>query len=669
MPTRAIKAIFFTRFHHLRGSHVLHQVPSGSITPSNSPSALSQPLIDFSSCTTYLIPTQEFSDRLVTFCNSRHRVIGYPICIREGKYSRNEFIFNFAVVVEESVGDWQAYGEVVRKMGTLLRILEEQGGFLSREEDEWGVWGENSDGEDGHGEDGSQAGGGMYSMYGVDVGNGFGGESESEGEHGSKSANVRVSASNDGMPQEVWKTGGSRVHALCEMIMEDLNNYAECMIPIDETNTINLKLFPTHPPPPPVFLNQVPLLTISLQSLTAPISSDLTLMRIIPFINGINSVAHIAQLADTDLSLTRKALQHLIYYGCLVLLDVFSFGAIYAPTAEISGFVLERSLQEECARYVRVPKARLERRGTLMGGDGERHRDERASISSDATARSEMASPTTPSISESNQIRRETSKDVDLENPDITPETLITLYTRLRQGLTLRQWVLDNIDLLPNIDIRRFITFGIIKGFLYRVHKYAITTSTHHQHHQHLHSNPPPPAPPTSLQSHPHSSHATTPSHNSTASNSLAASHRDSDASTIRAHVSPSQLHTTLLAHHHHHHRPSTTGAATREPPQLPPQPPASEPPQQSDPLTRLDSIVSEAQAHAHAAAAVASTVAAARGSSENTATGGGSGGLPLMRFLDGMHAFDEICMELGLSEKVVERKIRGVGDVQVIYR
>jgi hypothetical protein len=80
-------------------------------------------------------------------------------------------------VIGEAEPDWVCYGEVVRKLGRLLRGLEEQGGFLSREEDEAGVWvdGEESDG-------------------------GFG--------------------------------GASKVYALCEMVLEDLNNYNECMIPI-----------------------------------------------------------------------------------------------------------------------------------------------------------------------------------------------------------------------------------------------------------------------------------------------------------------------------------------------------------------------------------------------------------------------------------------------------
>ncbi len=45
----------------------------------------------------------------------------------------------FALVIGENEQDWVCYGEVVRKARqTVLRGLEEQGGFLSREEK--GVW-------------------------------------------------------------------------------------------------------------------------------------------------------------------------------------------------------------------------------------------------------------------------------------------------------------------------------------------------------------------------------------------------------------------------------------------------------------------------------------------------------------------------------------------------
>ncbi|KAF1835715.1 nitrogen permease regulator 2 [Decorospora gaudefroyi] len=572
MPTRAIKAIFYTRFHHEKGNRVLHQVPPGSITPSSLPSALRTPLFPFSSVTQYLIPTQQFCDRLLTFCVNHHRVIGYPVCIREGKYSRNEFIFNFAIVIGENELDWACYGEVVRKLGRLLRGLEEQGGFLSREEE--GVW-----------EDDAGVGG---TGTGTETDDGVGG---------------------------FGVGGGSKVYALCEMVLEDLNNYAECMIPIDDSNTINLKLFPTRPPPPPILAHQVPLLTISLSSLQQPVSPDLTLNRILPYINGVNSISHISQLADTDLSLTRRAIQHLVYYGCLVLLDIFSFSAIYAPTAEIGGFVMDADVKEECMRYVSVPRMRLGSITRTINESAERRPDERGSTASSASetigSTIKVSGFDTPIVS---SPQRKDEEDGEDNTWHTAHETLITLYTSLRQGLTLKNWVLENLDLLTGIDVRRFITFGIIKGFLYRIHKYAIgptTTTTTTTNTMAM-----PPAPPTSLQS------------SLTTTTSMA----NEDTTTIRG--TPSNPHTHPHAHHHHHHhhqhpsfslhRPSTTNTLL--------------------PTTNID----DSDTH-HNGLLNESSKSQSR--------------VSLLRFLDGMHCFDEICTELGVQERVVEARVRGLGD------
>ncbi|KAF1944662.1 NPR2-domain-containing protein [Clathrospora elynae] len=577
MPTRAIQAIFYTRFHHEKGNRVLHQVPSGSITPSKLPSALPTPLFPFSSVTQYLIPTQQFCDRLLTFCVNHHRVIGYPVCIREGKYSRNEFIFNFAIVIGEDEEDWVCYGEVVRKLGRLLRGLEEQGGFLSREEE--GVW-------------------------------------EDEG-------SVNIGAGIDEGIGGFGVGGGSKVYALCEMVLEDLNNYAECMIPIDDSNTINLKLFPTRPPPPPILAHQVPLLTVCLSSLQQPISSDLTLNRVLPYINGVNSISHIAQLADTDLSLSRRAIQHLVYYGCVVLLDVFSFGAIYAPTAEIGGFIVDADVKEECMRYVSVPRMRLGSNAkTAVGSESSMERDERGSTSSSSSQHSATAASTLRTSEFDSHISQ---KDEEEESWQTDHETLITLYTSLRQGLTLKNWVLENLDLLAGIDVRRFITFGIIKGFLYRVHKYAIATSTAL-----------PPAPPTSLQT-------------SAATSTSTTNMRDSDATTIRGnervhHSSQTKMHHPSKHNVHAYanhpsfslHRPSLASTTSVNQHQMTTNRHLKSQHLKAEDLHGFDSLDSNE----------------ARGS-----------GLPLLRFLDGMHCFDEICTELGLPDKVIEAKVRGMGE------
>lgn len=462
------------------------------------------------------------------------------MCIRQqNKYERNEFIFNFAVVVSESETDWGRFGEVVRKLGRLCRGLEEQGGFLSGDEEE----------------------------------------------------------------------DGGKVYALCEMVAEDLNVYGECMIPIgtyinalicwieggevgkavlifggviDDSNTINLKLFPTRPPPPPIVAHQVPLLTISLSSLQTPISSDLTLNRILPFINGIHSISRIAQLADTDLSLTRRAVQHLVYYGCLVLLDVFSFSAIYAPTAEISGFVVDDEIKDECLRYIRVPSLRIAESTT--------------SHEAESARRESVASPTseTPTA-----VHKPSSENDEPQGPDHM--TLIQLYTSLRQGQQLKSWVLQNTSNLRGIDVRRLITFGIIKGFLYRVHKYAIATTSAL-----------PPAPPTSL-----------------ATSTANLRDEESATATVRG------GHGTHHAHTHHN---STAGQPTAQHPTFSIHRPSTV------------SINPPFQAH---------TTVEEGGSAEHER----ENALPLLKYLDGMHCFDQICTELGLAEKVLEGKVRGMGE------
>ena len=162
--------------------------------------------------------------------------------------------------------------------------------------------------------------------------------------------------------------------------------------------------------------------------------------RILEFIDGVSSVAQIAQLADTDLNLTRKAIAHLLYYRCVLLLDIFQFNAIYAPTAEIGAFVEDEEAQEEAVRYVSIGHYRLY-----------------ADLELDSSSKEQW-----------------TTWKSGQESGVIDKATLVQLYTSLRQGLSLKNWCHEHNAQLKGIDVRRFITFGIIRGFLYRVHKYVI---------------------------------------------------------------------------------------------------------------------------------------------------------------------------------------------------
>lgn len=134
-----------------------------------------------------------------------------------------------------------------------------------------------------------------------------------------------------------------------------------------------------------------------------------------------------------------------------MLLDVFSFNAVYAPTNDVHAIVRDVDMQQECARYVNmrfVPQGRAGEeavvdspRPLLSLGGGEE------------------------------EVWPLTGKGEVVDGVGI-----VQLYASLRQGLTVREWFGLNSDMLANIDLRRFVTFGVIKGLLYRVHRYAVRT-------------------------------------------------------------------------------------------------------------------------------------------------------------------------------------------------
>ncbi|BFZ63330.1 Nitrogen permease regulator 2 [Saitoella coloradoensis] len=208
-----------------------------------------------------------------------------------------------------------------------------------------------------------------------------------------------------------------QIHNIIEQVFEDLNNYCECMIPINDANTINLKLFPSYPQPPAVKAYHVPILTVRLEALM-DVNWDLTMQKVIPFIDGMNSVRRISDIADVDYVLAKKCMEHLLYYGCLLMTDIFQFSNVYAPTPLLENIVTDPSLQHECQAYV--------------------------------------------------------SSHGPSSAPKIPFARLFELYCSLRQGTRLKEWMEVNEAKLEGIDVRRFVSFGCIKGILYRVRRYPV---------------------------------------------------------------------------------------------------------------------------------------------------------------------------------------------------
>ncbi|KAL6305335.1 nitrogen permease regulator 2 [Sparassis latifolia] len=207
------------------------------------------------------------------------------------------------------------------------------------------------------------------------------------------------------------------IHAILEQLYEDLNSYSETSIAIDMFNSIELKIFPFYPNPPVVKDWMVPLALINLTRRIEP-NWDLTMVKVCQFIDGTNHVSRIARLAECDVGLTRQAISHLLYYQVVMMIDIFQYSNMYTLRKSIQWLVDESHVKEECGPYATRP----------------------------------------------GQVIADWPK-------------LLHLYSRLKPGKTIREWMEDHDVQSLGIDVRRFTSFGVIKGFLRRVHRWPILLS------------------------------------------------------------------------------------------------------------------------------------------------------------------------------------------------
>lgn len=424
-----ILAIFYAVFHPTEGTKIVHQVPERAIALAADPTGTS--LFNFDTVKNYVIPKPQLCNKLISFKIENLRVLGYPVNIEGSRYLRNSFNFNFCFVFPYN-SDTTPYELAIQRMGRMFRALEEQSFMLSKLDKEMMFFNDKA-------------------------------------------------APSTGKTQFTPGQGKVRkftllsIESLVQQIFQDLNNYSECCIPLDTSNSVDIKLFPVLPPPVNIKAFQVPLMTVRLNSLI-DVNWDPTMVKILPFINGLNSVKKISELADADYLLTKQCIQHLMHYGCLTIVDIFQFMNVYAPTNLIGNFLTAQGMAEECQAYV-----------------------VKASTSEDLLVATPLVSatpatpgtpkqeyevgkgpePTSASASPTTYFKGPRGRIHKLSRPIHVPSkaTLFYLYRLLNQGQSIKEWYIQHQKALENIDVRRFINFGVVRGLIYRQHSYTILHS------------------------------------------------------------------------------------------------------------------------------------------------------------------------------------------------
>lgn len=116
-----------------------------------------------------------------------------------------------------------------------------------------------------------------------------------------------------------------------------------------------------------------------------------------------------------EIAIVKKCVRQLLYYGCITLIDIFLHSNIYTTTKKIAVLAGDLKLQAGCAVYIA------------------------------------KSGHTPPSFAR-----------------------IFALYSSVQPSLRVSDFCVVYSESLAHIDVRRFISFGLIHGFLRRVHRYPI---------------------------------------------------------------------------------------------------------------------------------------------------------------------------------------------------
>lgn len=206
----------------------------------------------------------------------------------------------------------------------------------------------------------------------------------------------------------------NKMPSILEDIRSKLNEFKVCRLEMTSSTTINLKVVRVHPDPEEVHDEQVPLLLVT-RNLLKPNRWDLTTQQIIPYIDGYRHISRIAIEADVEVSLVKACIQNMIYYGIVKLIPIFQYSNSYLPTQRLVELHESEQLRQECIKSV----AKL----------------------------SDML----PSF-----------------------RSIFRMFCSMNYGITIRDLCSHYNPSSLNIDEKKLVRFGLMKGIIRRIQRYPV---------------------------------------------------------------------------------------------------------------------------------------------------------------------------------------------------
>jgi len=178
---------------------------------------------------------------------------------------------------------------------------------------------------------------------------------------------------------------------------------------------------------------EVPVL-LKPEILTCLDQTDLTSQRMLPHINGVDHISKISMITNIELNLALKCVENLMYYDIVKLVPIFQYSNVYvADDQGLNQLYLSAILKQKCAEYV-------------------------------------CLDPALPVVLDDlfylYSIFDGLKSVADVVHYHIMPHSDINKQSSANsKEVTLK---------FPNIDLRRFVHFGVMHGILNRKHLYPV---------------------------------------------------------------------------------------------------------------------------------------------------------------------------------------------------